>query len=97
MIYDCFYIKCVFRWSENSVRFEILWESAFRRAKFCEILSHSVRYGMYAVMLTSDMLLAAIRNKMIPSNTLCSTTRFINTLTLNHFSFRASILLPEKH
>ena len=25
----------------------LLWESAFRRAKFCEILSHSVRYGMY--------------------------------------------------
>ena len=26
---------------------EILSESALRRAKFCEILSHSVRYGMY--------------------------------------------------
>ena len=25
----------------------MLWESAFRRVKFCEILSHSVRYGMY--------------------------------------------------
>ena len=32
-----------FLWSENSVRFEIL----FRMTKFCEILSHSVRYGMY--------------------------------------------------
>ena len=27
---------------------KILWELASRWAKFCEILSHSVRYGMYA-------------------------------------------------
>ena len=27
---------------------KFLWELAFRRAEFCEILSHSVRYGMYA-------------------------------------------------
>ena len=26
---------------------KILWESAFRKARFCEILSHSVRFGMY--------------------------------------------------
>ena len=25
---------------------KILWQLAFRRAKFCEILSHSVRYGI---------------------------------------------------
>ena len=29
---------------------KILWEMAFRWAKFCEILSHSVRYGMYVVI-----------------------------------------------
>ena len=39
-----------FRWSENSVRFEILWESAFRRAELCEILPHCVRYGMFEHM-----------------------------------------------
>ena len=27
---------------------KILLELAFRRAKFCEILSHSVRYDIYA-------------------------------------------------
>ena len=26
---------------------KILWESAFRRVKFCEILSCNVRYGIY--------------------------------------------------
>ena len=30
---------------------KILWELAFRWAKFCEILSHSVRYGMYDVRI----------------------------------------------
>ena len=41
--------KCGVRWSESSVRFDkfILWELASRWAKLCEILSHSVRYGMY--------------------------------------------------
>ena len=29
---------------------KILCESAFRRAKFCEILFHSVRYGVYLIM-----------------------------------------------
>ena len=47
MIYVYFFIKCVVRWSENSVRFENLMGIAFRWTKFCEILSHSVRYGMY--------------------------------------------------
>ena len=28
---------------------KILWKLASRWAKFCEILSHSVRYGMYAL------------------------------------------------
>ena len=27
---------------------KFFWELAFRWAKFCEVLSHSVRYGMYA-------------------------------------------------
>ena len=30
---------------------KILWESAFRRAKYCEILSRSARYGMYALQV----------------------------------------------
>ena len=42
-----FLYKMRFRWSENSVRFENLMGMDFRRAKFCEILSHSVRYVMY--------------------------------------------------
>ena len=28
---------------------KILWESAFKMTKFCEILSHSVRYGIYVM------------------------------------------------
>ena len=28
---------------------KILWELALKRTKLCEILSHSVRYGMYAL------------------------------------------------
>ena len=44
------FFKFVFRWSENSVRFENIRELAFRRAKFCEILSHSVRYGMFVLI-----------------------------------------------
>ena len=48
VIYVYFFIKCVVSWSENSVRFEnLIWELASGRAKFCEILSCSVRYGMY--------------------------------------------------
>ena len=46
-MYDYFFTKCVFRWSEKSVGFENLMEIGFRRAKFCEILSLSVKYGMY--------------------------------------------------
>ena len=42
-----FFIKSVVKWSENSVRFDFLWELLSGWAKFCEILSHSVRYGMY--------------------------------------------------
>ena len=52
MINDYFFIKCVFRWSENSVKFENLMGIGFRSAKFCEILSHSVRYGMYGLHCT---------------------------------------------
>ena len=35
------------KWSENSEICKILWELPSRWAKFCEILSHIVRYGMY--------------------------------------------------
>ena len=48
VIYVYFFIKYIVKWSENSLRFEFLWELLPRWAKFCEILSHSVRYGMYA-------------------------------------------------
>ena len=36
---------------------KVLWELAFRWAKFCEILSHSVRYGVYdgLMILLFDM------------------------------------------
>ena len=47
MIYVYFFIKSVVKWSENSVRFGFLWEMPSKWAKFCEILPHSVRYGMY--------------------------------------------------
>ena len=47
MIFVYFFIKSVVKWSENSVRLEFLWELPSRWAKFCEVLSHSVRYGMY--------------------------------------------------
>ena len=37
--------------SQDGLKFceisKILWDMASRWAKFCEILSHSVRYGMY--------------------------------------------------
>ena len=38
-----------FRWPENSVKFENLMGMGFtfRRAKFSDILSHSVSYVMY--------------------------------------------------
>ena len=50
VIYVYFIIKLVVKRSENSVRFEFfLWELPFRLARICEILSHSVRYGMYAI------------------------------------------------
>ena len=35
----------------NSVRFENLMGISFQKAKFCEILSHNVRYGMYGKSL----------------------------------------------
>ena len=42
MIYDYFYIKCVFRWSENSVRYENFMGIDFQKGRNSEILSHSV-------------------------------------------------------
>ena len=51
MIYAFFFIKSVVKWSENSVRFEFLWELLFRWDKFWEILSRSVRYGIYVIEL----------------------------------------------
>ena len=47
MIYVSFSIKSVVKWSENSVRFDFFMGIAFQIGQFCEILSHSVRYGMY--------------------------------------------------
>ena len=44
MIYVYFSIKCVVRWSENSVRFDNLTGIGFQMD---QILSHIVRYGMY--------------------------------------------------
>ena len=58
MIYDYFYIKCVLKWSENSVRFENLMgigSQKTSRAKLCEILFHSVRYGMNASYMISSL------------------------------------------
>ena len=34
MIDDYFFIKCVFRWSENSVRFENLMEIGFQKGMY---------------------------------------------------------------
>ena len=39
MTYVYFFIKCVVRWSENSVRFENLMGIGFQMGQFCEILS----------------------------------------------------------
>ena len=50
-LYVYFLIKPVVKWSGNSVRFEFLWELPSRRAKFCAIWSHCVRYGMYECCL----------------------------------------------
>ena len=47
MIYDYFFFKCVLDCLKILPDLKILWESAFKRAKFCEILSNSVRYGIY--------------------------------------------------
>ena len=52
MIHVYFFIKCLVRWSENFVRFEKSYGNWLRQAKFCEILSHSVRYGMNEECLT---------------------------------------------
>ena len=54
MIYVYFFIKSVVKWSENSVRLEFFTGIAFQMAKFCEILSHSVRYGMYVNEMTHN-------------------------------------------
>ena len=53
MISVYFFIKSVVKWSENSVRLNFLWELPSRWAKFNEILSHSVRYGMYGCNTTN--------------------------------------------
>ena len=59
MMYIYFFMKCVVRWSENSMIFERKWELASRWAKFCEILSHSVRYGMYDTKFHHNSLLSS--------------------------------------
>ena len=48
MIYVYFFIKCVVRWSENSVKFEKAYGNWLPDGpNSVEILSHSVSYGMY--------------------------------------------------
>ena len=51
MIYVYFFITCVVKWSENSVRF---LKSYFNwlpdGPNSVRFLSHSVRYGMYVLM-----------------------------------------------
>ena len=47
MIYVYFFIKSVGKSSGNSVRFEFFMDIAFQMGQFFEILSHSVKYGMY--------------------------------------------------
>ena len=46
VIYVYFFLKCKMVWS-FCVIWKILWELASGWAKFCEILSHSVRYGRH--------------------------------------------------
>ena len=48
VIYLNFFIKSVVKWSEILWDLIFLWELPSIWAKFCEILSHSVWYGMYA-------------------------------------------------
>ena len=55
MIYVYFFIKCVVRWSQNPVRLSSYgnWlpdgpnSVRFYFTVYCEIWSHSVRYGIY--------------------------------------------------
>ena len=51
MIYVYFFIKCVVRWSENSVRFENLMGIDFQKAQILLDLSHSERYGVYLILV----------------------------------------------
>ena len=63
VIYVYFFIKSVvLKWSENSVRFEFFIGIAFQMGQIlwdfilqCEILSHSVRYGMYALLVSLEI------------------------------------------
>ena len=43
VIFVYFFIKCLVKWSENSVRFESLIGIGFQMGQ----ILHSVRYGMY--------------------------------------------------
>ena len=47
-----FFIKCVVRWPENSVRFEKSYGNWLPDGPNSEILSHSVRYGMYELLVS---------------------------------------------
>ena len=49
MIYVYFFIKSVVKWSVNSVRFEFIM--GIEDGPNSEILSQSVRYGMYSTLL----------------------------------------------
>ena len=48
---------------------KILWESAFGRAKFCEILSHSVRYGIYVKQIYQNFCLFVCFVALHPKST----------------------------
>ena len=48
VIYDFVFIKCVFRQSENAVRFENLMGIGFQTGQILwDFISNRVRYGMY--------------------------------------------------
>ena len=96
-MYVYLFIKCVVRWSENSVRFEkILWEMSSRWAKVCEISSHIVRYGIYDPCLLYELKhVFVFREK--PNNHLLNIDQnniytFLSSMPINLFSDRTEVL-----
>ena len=60
MIYEFFFIKCVFRWSENSVRFENHRNQLSEGPNSVRFGLTVVRYGMY----TNGIFHKATHNKV---------------------------------